>query len=148
MFFQESDIREVTQTVWHLVLNTSAKYVDPRPLPQANDDLVSGAVQVNGSWNGAITIFCSMNLARNAAAQMYNSTPEGVPDPDVYDAMGELANMIGGNVRALLPEPCQLSLPTVVASERVTLQSHDTVLFEMTFTSVGQPFWIRLTEAK
>jgi hypothetical protein len=31
----------------------------------------------------------------------------------VRDVAGEVANMIGGNLKALLPEPCRLSLPKV-----------------------------------
>ena len=33
---------------------------------------------------------------------------------DSQDAVGELANMTGGNVKALLPMTCRLSLPRVV----------------------------------
>ena len=33
---------------------------------------------------------------------------------DIADALGELANIIGGNVKSLLPEPCALSLPHVL----------------------------------
>jgi chemotaxis protein CheX len=36
-----------------------------------------------------------------------------VTQSDIVDAVGELANVIGGNVKALLPQPCQLSLPHV-----------------------------------
>ena len=33
---------------------------------------------------------------------------------DLHDALGELTNMTGGNLKALLPEPCTLGLPVVV----------------------------------
>jgi chemotaxis protein CheX len=38
-------------------------------------------------------------------------------DEDVADAVGELANMIGGNIKGLMPGPSVLTLP-VVASGR------------------------------
>ncbi len=38
-----------------------------------------------------------------------------VTEDDVADALGELANMIGGNVKSILPELSALSLPHVHA---------------------------------
>ncbi len=38
---------------------------------------------------------------------------ETVPREDVVDALGELANVVGGNVKALLPEHGTLGLPKV-----------------------------------
>jgi chemotaxis protein CheX len=34
-------------------------------------------------------------------------------DSDIADAVGELANIVGGNVKSLLPPPTTLSLPVV-----------------------------------
>lgn len=44
---------------------------------------------------------------------MFEIGVDDVDDGEVADAFGELANMIGGNLKCLLPEPSQLSLPTV-----------------------------------
>ena len=42
--------------------------------------------------------------------------PEEVVGPDdLVDAFGELANVVGGNVKSLLAAPAALSLPTVAA---------------------------------
>jgi len=37
-----------------------------------------------------------------------------VSQEDLSDVLGELANIVGGNVKAMLPPGCQLSLPQVV----------------------------------
>jgi hypothetical protein len=43
-------------------------------------------------------------------------------NPDVIDAMGELVNMIGGNLKALMPEETTISAPHVLTGkERETL---------------------------
>jgi chemotaxis protein CheX len=44
---------------------------------------------------------------------MFEMDEAEVGDGEVADAFGELANIIGGNLKCLLPEPSQLSLPTV-----------------------------------
>ncbi|MCU0705946.1 MAG: chemotaxis protein CheX, partial [Fimbriiglobus sp.] len=41
-------------------------------------------------------------------------TPSAEVTPaELADALGELANMVGGNLKALLPDGCRLSLPSV-----------------------------------
>ena len=39
------------------------------------------------------------------------------------DAVGELANMVGGNIKALMPGSCQLSLPTVAEGRSEALEA-------------------------
>jgi chemotaxis protein CheX len=41
---------------------------------------------------------------------------EDVAEADIADALGEMANVIGGGVKSLLPGECALSLPHVVAA--------------------------------
>lgn len=145
MYFSEADIRDVTQSVWDLVLHLPAEPSAQHSLPRSGVELVSGSVHIKGSWNGTITLSCLADLAQNAAAAMYNAPAEGLPTDDVFDAVGELANMIGGNVRALLPEPCQLTLPSVGAAAGKPLSPHEKVLIELGFVCMGQPFWVQLS---
>ena len=44
---------------------------------------------------------------------MFGMEPDEVSADEVADAVGELTNMVGGNIKSLLPEPSLLSLPTV-----------------------------------
>lgn len=53
-----------------------------------------------------------MALATTLTTAMFQTGDEPCPD-DIRDALGELANMLAGNVKALLPEPCAISLPAV-----------------------------------
>src|SRR5262249_773996 len=45
------------------------------------------------------------------AAAMLDRDPETVAEADITDAIGEWVNVVGGNAKSLLPQPCQLSLP-------------------------------------
>jgi chemotaxis protein CheX len=42
-----------------------------------------------------------------------------VTDADLLDAAGELVNVVGGNVKTLLPQPSLLSLPLTSRSGQV-----------------------------
>ena len=46
-------------------------------------------------------------------AVFFGTEPHHADPAEINDAIGEVANMIGGNVKALMPAPSQLSLPTV-----------------------------------
>lgn len=112
MQFLEEEISQITGTVWESVLGI--RLVRRSDVPAAPGRLVSGCVQFTGGWEGACMIECSADFARRAAGTMFGIEPSAASVADTQDAIGELANMTGGNVKALLPEPCRLSLPTVV----------------------------------
>jgi CheY-specific phosphatase CheX len=48
---------------------------------------------------------------------MFDLEEEAAAEEQMFDALKEIVNIVGGNLKASLPEPCTLSLPEVV-SER------------------------------
>lgn len=74
---------------------------------------VMAAVQISGAFTGAVICSSTRAFAVFCATQMLAVEPDKVDDEALTDAIGEIANMIGGSVKALLPEPSALSLPLV-----------------------------------
>lgn len=75
---------------------------------------ISSAVFFAGAWQGAMTVECSQEMARMLSSRMAG-LPEGqLAKDDVVDSIGELANMLGGNMKCLLPAGTTLSMPSVV----------------------------------
>jgi chemotaxis protein CheX len=58
--------------------------------------------------------------ARRAAAAFLAMELDEVSEDDLSDVLGELANIVGGNVKAMLPPGCFLSLPQVVLAPEAT----------------------------
>jgi chemotaxis protein CheX len=86
----------------------------PGPVAGQNiGKMLTGCVQITGAWAGAVSVDCSATLARRVAEGMFGAEPGAVSDEEVHDAIGELANMVGGNLKALLPGPSALSLPSI-----------------------------------
>jgi len=78
-----------------------------------------------GSMVGTGSIDCSAALACHFAGAMLGSEYEAVND-DVLDAMGEVANMIMGNIKTSVEAavgPMDLSIPTVVYGRNFTTRS-------------------------
>jgi chemotaxis protein CheX len=75
---------------------------------------IGAAVHLTGEWQGAVVVACDSAYGRDAAAAMFGGEPDSVDDEEFGDALGELANVIAGNVKPLLSGAANLSLPTVI----------------------------------
>ena len=109
-----SDLAEMVEQVW-------VSYLDPEgfsPLIPTGDEKqpseVHSSVSITGSWTGHLVYASSAVGARRAAAAFLAMEPAEVSPDDLVDVLGELANIVGGNVKAMLPPGCFLSLPQVV----------------------------------
>jgi chemotaxis protein CheX len=68
-------------------------------------------------------------------------------DDDVRDVMGELANMVAGNLKSLLPKGVDLSMPSVVVGSDYSLHVCGVNAMErMTFSSGAGDFRVTLIE--
>lgn len=143
MQFLEQEITQVASTVWETVLGLNL--VRCESAPTEDDRVVAGLVQVTGAWEGALTIETSADFARQAAATMFGLDPDAASNEDTQDAIGELTNMTGGNVKSLLPEPCQLSLPIVVQGRELTAKLMiGEIITSVAFECHGAPLVVRL----
>jgi chemotaxis protein CheX len=110
-------LRETVRNIWTVILGLEVQEgLESAPaLAKLNSGrTLTACVQLAGAWEGSVLLYCTADLARRSAAVMFGMEPDGMSDEDIEDALGELANMTGGNVKALLPQPCELSLPAVV----------------------------------
>jgi chemotaxis protein CheX len=114
MTINREQIAEIAETVWSSFLGMTLRKLETSESSAADDrHSASATVHISGSWNGSVILSCSTTLARRAAASMFEIGEDDLDDGEVADAFGELVNIIGGNLKCLLPEPSQLSLPTV-----------------------------------
>ena len=105
-----------------------------------------GTVRITGAWEGEVRLRCSSDLAHRVAGIMFAIDPASTTVAQAEDALGELANMTGGNLKALLPEPCQLSTPAVAAAGDPTLAA-GRLLSAVSFECQGEPLQVMLLRA-
>ena len=114
MTINREQIAEIARSVWASFLGMTLSDLEIPESAATNEwHSASATVQISGSWNGSVILSCSAGLARKAAAAMFELAEDNLDDGEVADALGELVNILGGNLKCLLPEPSQLSLPTV-----------------------------------
>jgi chemotaxis protein CheX len=111
LLFTEDLVTEITASVWKAFLPESDEII-PVPVGPADTSL-TGTVFISGEWNGLVSLTCSSVAATRAAALMFMTGVDEVSQSDVLDAVGELVNIVGGNIKGMLPPPTGLSLPSV-----------------------------------
>ncbi len=113
----QAAICETVRNIWTVILGMDVQEATSKhgALQKVNTGrTLTACVQLAGAWEGSIMLYCTADLARNAAAIMFGMEPEAISNDEIEDALGELANMTAGNIKTLLPRPCELSLPAVV----------------------------------
>jgi chemotaxis protein CheX len=117
----ETEICRITDGVFTTMLGIPVEHYPAEEPASLGALKMTGVVTVTGAWSGAITVTCSAEFAKTIACVMFGTDPNATAEADVRDAMGEMANMIGGNLKSLIPPPAALSLPSVIAGEQYSV---------------------------
>lgn len=137
---RENELRAAIDLVWATTLHME---LEPGPLltsPEREFALVA-CVQITGAWQGAVVIECAPPLARHLAGKLFQIQEGEVTPADMRDALGEIANVVAGNLKARLPGHSSLGLPTVTHGADFmfsVLRSRRTC--QAGFICVGHPF--------
>ncbi len=143
MQFLEEEILEITEATWQSILGLDIR---PRALPASMgpvEGYLTGKVEISGAWTGAVLLHGSRELAAAAASVIFSHESGGGSEQDSMDAMYELTNIIGGNIKSLLPEPCQLSIPCVEQTTEKHMQMSGLErVSELVFDCQDQPLFV------
>ncbi len=108
------------------------------------EDPLVATVKITGEWQAAVEVATTRTVVRIIAAQMFALPPESLQTADLYDALGEVANMVGGNLKGIANSELDLSLPSVVEHEVIADSAAHIIAVNM--KCAGHPFRIRLIE--
>jgi len=104
--------------------------VEPQGTELAQDAAQSSEVisliSFTGDYIGTLATFFSSKSALKASAGMLGMECESVADDDVQDIIGEIANMIAGNVKTTIAPTygeLQLSIPIVITGQGLSITS-------------------------
>ncbi|MCC7195102.1 MAG: chemotaxis protein CheX [Gemmatimonadaceae bacterium] len=107
----QSAITPTIADIWESVLGLAVAQVDDAVEP--GFAAVAGCVHLTSDPPAAIVIECDEPFARLIASRMFGAPEDSLADADVYDAIGEMANMAAGNLKAALAISANVSLPIV-----------------------------------
>jgi hypothetical protein len=142
------DLGVFAETVMAIAEEVFTAMVDGEPgvLQQAFEPVTLPAdatfawVDVHGDQPGRVLLATEHETAMQLTRALLGMTDhEEVSDADYVDAVGEIANVVGGNVKALVPDPGPLTLPQVATTQPT---DDATLLFDAPFTWRGRPLVI------
>ena len=108
---------------------------------------VTSMVGLAGTYTGILSIHCPQSFALRITSNMLGMDIDEVGE-DVNDALGEIANMLGGYVKQILSKgglDINLSIPTVISGEDYSVNSmSDSDCVIIPFTNEGERFLVGL----
>lgn len=141
------DITESTKTLFETMIMMDLKYGDAALVDekQIKTDVI-GMVSFTGKYHGVISLFCSKRFALKVAANML-MTEMTEFTTEVKDAIGEVSNMIAGNVKTKLTAQygdMHLSIPIVIAGEglSITAVNNSPVVADTTLSCFSKDPWL------
>ncbi len=102
-------------------------------LPQSD---VTGMIGLAGEAAASLSLHCSAEQARAFAARLLGMEPDSpISDDDVRDAVGEIVNMIAGDIKTAIAHEhrLELALPSVVIAEKCEVQVKSPSVFILPF---------------
>ena len=119
-------IHEICQEIWESLLGMDLELSEEAGNPFADSD----------------------TLSHRFGGQMLGIPPDEVTSHDVGDSLGELTNMVGGNIKSLLPSPSNLSIPSVAEGSDYSIWAPGTdLLAQLTLRCEGEPMLITVRQA-
>lgn len=101
-------VTAVAGEVWSALVGEE-EFLLPRTVPV---DGPSSWVTVTGPWDGVVVLTCGASGTADLTRSVLQLDDDEQPTAeDVDDVLRELANILGGNVKSLLPGPSALGLP-------------------------------------
>jgi CheY-specific phosphatase CheX len=105
---QQSELDHVVSDVLGVMFCASS---EQSTAEQPGNNSYTATVGFVGEWRGAVLVRCGIPTAEKLTRRLFKL--DTISAEDVADSMGELANMIGGNLKSVLPPGVMLSVPNV-----------------------------------
>lgn len=111
-------------------------------------DALSAIIRISGSWDSMVQVLTPRKTAIAIASTMFAISKDELSEAEIRDAVGEIVNIVGGNLKGIVEGVSSLSLPCVGESD-------GSAPFDSSFSGVsisnlcqGDPFIVRVLDMK
>ncbi|APG26787.1 hypothetical protein A7E78_02295 [Syntrophotalea acetylenivorans] len=136
-------IDQAVGEIFSTMLFLEVKALSSEPVSSSEQRMLSGMIGFAGDLRGTVVIHLPAKVAIAITNAFLELDLDEVND-EVKDAIGELANMVAGGIKYLLPDQdqdVQLSIPSVISGRGYTCEATGkTERFAVEFETVGGRF--------
>ncbi len=111
MSIDAQTLQQVVNDVCFGMLGLSMEPVESESCEEK--DALSAVVRISGGWNSLVQVLAPMSTARVIASTMFATSEDDLSEEEIRDAVGEIVNMVGGNLKGIMEGDSSLSLPCV-----------------------------------
>jgi len=126
---------DLVRVAWTTVTGSGLNRVDATPL---GSRIVCSSIALSGPGNALVMLSADQDLARRGTSDALGAPTGDVGDDAIHDVLGEVVNIIGGNLKGALQDGVvswQLSLPVV--SEAMQHSPGSRSVADVCFTAGG-----------
>jgi hypothetical protein len=138
-----SSLRSLADDMWGTLLPHVPEAADDVDFPYLT---IASHIELIGAWHGCCQVETSVDGAAAIAGAMLGLPFADVSLPDLQDALGEVANILGGSVKSCVDGHTALSLPVIGQPAR-RLRDVD-ALVRVCATWEGHPIVITLEDGR
>jgi chemotaxis protein CheX len=136
-----SELAQIVESIFETMMGLEISECGAPWIPSR--DRLTASVHLTGEWSGAVLVECDRDPARNFAGRFLSVDPPERVDDVVRDVLGEVASIIGGNIKCALTQGIRLSLPSVVDGDDYSLRICGAgIRKRLSFRSVDGNFWV------
>jgi len=137
-------VAQIVESIFVTMMDLEVSASETPSLPVG--DRLTSSVYLEGDWNGAVSLECNREQACQFAGRLLSMDPPATVDDDVRDALGELANMIGGNLKSSMDANARLSMPSVIVGGDYELRiCGSEIRNRLAFRLVEGHFWVTVS---
>ena len=119
----ESDVTELIGMIMSTTVDFDVQALEPGSVDARIQPVLEAEIRITGTWRGSVILHASEALASRFAQRMFDLGSTAPTPQETHDALGELVNMTGGNIKGLLSDAgAHLSLPSVSRAEGYQLR--------------------------
>lgn len=108
---------------------------------------ITSMIGLGGGLKGLLAVHCPASVATKITSTFLGMDVEEIDD-DVRDAIGEIANMVAGNLKtsyATIDVNIELAIPTSIVGESFYVSGNaDATRLIVPFRMDGETFWVEL----
>ena len=110
MLVTHNDMNHIVGELWSTVFGMGINPTAPAPF---DGRVITATVSMTGDCAASVVVRCGDQLAEQLAAKALGLDESALVADDLHDTVGEVANILAGNVKAMLDGEFVLSLPAV-----------------------------------
>lgn len=138
----KEEISQFVTDIWSTFLSMKVSPTDKPFKPEGKGNTLAGCVQITGEWQGSVTLYAPKEIGKKVAATMYSLDEGEVEDQQIQDVIGEITNVLAGNIKSILPAPCSISLPCVAVTDFDLHHPGSEMLSAVNFDCEGSSFLV------